>query len=92
MTEREMYPIEMYSIKVASQMVGLSVETIRHYRTEGLVTPSGWGAGGFRLYTDEDIERLRTVKALHPLNSPAQIREALLRRKLPGPHPTRAIG
>lgn len=47
--------------------VGLSIRTIRHYDELGLVVPSGRSPGGFRLYTGSDVERLRWVKRLKPL-------------------------
>ena len=33
----------------------------------GLVTPSARSAGGFRLYTHGDVERLRTIRRMKPL-------------------------
>ena len=48
--------------------VGLSLRTIRHWDETGLVTPSARSAGGFRLYTEDDVERLRFVKTLKPLD------------------------
>jgi MerR family transcriptional regulator, copper efflux regulator len=47
--------------------LGLSLRTIRHYDEVGLVVPSGRTAGGFRLYTDEDVERLALIKRMKPL-------------------------
>ena len=48
--------------------VGLSLRTIRHWDEVGLVVPSERSAGGFRLYTEADIERLALVKTLKPLD------------------------
>lgn len=48
--------------------VGLSLRTVRYYEEVGLVTPSGRTEGGFRLYTDADIDRLRLVKMMKPLD------------------------
>ncbi|OBB62069.1 MerR family transcriptional regulator [Mycolicibacterium monacense] len=45
----------------------LSIKTIRHYDHVGLVTPSARSAGGFRLYTDDDVERLLTIRRMKPL-------------------------
>jgi DNA-binding transcriptional MerR regulator len=45
----------------------LSLRTIRYYEEIGLVVPSGRTKGGFRLYTEADIERLLLVKAMRPL-------------------------
>lgn len=61
-----------------AESVGLSIRTIRHYDELGLVKPSGRSPGGFRLYTDDDIERLRLVKWLKPLQfSLEEIQELL---------------
>jgi DNA-binding transcriptional MerR regulator len=45
----------------------LSIKTIRHYDDVGLVTPSARSAGGFRLYTLGDVERLLTIRRMKPL-------------------------
>jgi DNA-binding transcriptional MerR regulator len=58
----------MHQIGEAAAQTGLSLRTIRFYEEVGLVPPSGRTAGGFRLYTDADIERLQLVKDLKPLD------------------------
>lgn len=58
----------MHQIGEVADVVGLSLRTIRHYEEVDLVPPSGRTAGGFRLYTDADIERLRLVKHMKPLD------------------------
>lgn len=58
---------ELHQIGTVAERVGLSIRTIRHYDEVGLVTPSGRSAGGFRLYTDTDVERLDQVKVMKPL-------------------------
>ncbi|MFN2606295.1 MAG: MerR family transcriptional regulator [Acidimicrobiales bacterium] len=57
----------MHQIGEVVEAVQLSLRTIRHYDEVGLVPPSGRSRGGFRLYTDDDIERLRLVKHMKPL-------------------------
>ncbi|GEL19846.1 MerR family transcriptional regulator [Pseudonocardia asaccharolytica DSM 44247 = NBRC 16224] len=58
--------------------VGLSLRTIRHYHEVGLVVPSERSAGGFRLYTEADVERLALIKTLKPLDfTLEQMRELL---------------
>jgi DNA-binding transcriptional MerR regulator len=60
----------------AASRVGLSLRTIRHWGEVGLVVPSGRSAGGFRLYTEDDVERMLLIKALKPLDlSLEQIRD-----------------
>ena len=58
---------EHYQIGEVAESVGLSLRTIRYYEEIGLVEPSGRTEGGFRLYTDSDVDRLRLVKALKPV-------------------------
>jgi DNA-binding transcriptional MerR regulator len=60
--------LQMHQIGEVADAVGLSLRTIRYYEETGLVPPSGRSAGGFRLYTDADIERLRLVKHMKPLD------------------------
>lgn len=58
---------EHHRIGEVAERVGLSLRTIRYYEEIGLVEPSGRTDGGFRLYTESDIERLQLVKALKPV-------------------------
>lgn len=51
--------------EVASR-AGLSLRTVRYYESIGLVIPSGRTEGGFRLYTEPDVQRLLLVRALKP--------------------------
>lgn len=57
----------MHQIGEVAESVGLSIRTIRHWDEVGLVPPSGRSAGGFRLYTDDDMEQLRLAKRMKPL-------------------------
>ncbi|GLW59111.1 MerR family transcriptional regulator [Kitasatospora phosalacinea] len=52
--------------EVASR-TGLSLRTIRHYEETGLVVPSARSQGGFRLYTENDVQRLMVVRRMKPL-------------------------
>lgn len=45
----------------------LSLRTLRHYDEVGLVPPSARSEGGFRLYTETDVERLNHVRRITPL-------------------------
>jgi MerR family transcriptional regulator, heat shock protein HspR len=52
-----------YVISVAAQMVSVHPQTLRLYERVGLVNPQR-SSGNIRLYSDEDIERLRTIQRL----------------------------
>lgn len=69
----------LHQIGEVAEAIGLSIRTIRHYDDVGLVPPSGRTSGGFRLYTDSDIERLRLVKQMKPLDFTLEEMAELLR-------------
>ena len=68
--------------------VGLSLRTVRYYEEIGLVVPSARTTGGFRLYSETDVERLETVKRMKPLGlsleEMAELLELLERSEQPG--------
>lgn len=45
----------------------LSIRSLRHYDEVGLVSPSAHSPGGFRLYTQADVERLLLIRRMKPL-------------------------
>lgn len=57
----------MHHIGEVVDAAGLSLRTIRNYDALGLVPPSGRIRGRSRLYTTEDIQRLRLVRHMKPL-------------------------
>jgi DNA-binding transcriptional MerR regulator len=61
-----------------AERTGLSLRTIRHYEDVGLVTPSARSKGGFRLYTETDVDRLMVIRRMKPLDfSLEEMRELL---------------
>lgn len=61
-----------------AERVGLSLRTVRFYEEQGLITPEGRTDGGFRLYTEEHVDRLLLIKHMKPLGfSIQQMRELL---------------
>ena len=61
-----------------AEQTGLSLRTIRYYEEVGLVTPSARTQGGFRLYSETDLARLRLVRRMKPLDfSLGEMRDVL---------------
>lgn len=50
-----------------AERTGMSLRTLRHYDEIGLLTPSARSEGRFRLYTDDDLERLLVIRRMKPL-------------------------
>ncbi|HZG05380.1 MAG TPA: MerR family transcriptional regulator [Streptomyces sp.] len=73
MTERWM------QIGEVAERTGLSLRTIRHYEEVGLVVPSARSKGGFRLYTEADVDRLMVIRRMKPLDFSLEEMRDLLR-------------
>ncbi len=52
-----------YVISIAARMLGVHAQTLRYYERAGMIEPSR-SRGNRRLYSLEDIERLRRIKTL----------------------------
>jgi len=60
--------LQHMQIGEVSEQTGLSLRTIRYYEEVGLVTPSSRTPGGFRLYTETHVARLRLIRRMKPLD------------------------
>jgi MerR family transcriptional regulator, heat shock protein HspR len=54
---------ELLFISVVARELGMHPQTLRKYERLGLVTPTRT-IGSMRIYTDEELERLRFIKRL----------------------------
>jgi MerR family transcriptional regulator/heat shock protein HspR len=52
-----------YMISVAAELAGMHPQTLRAYEAKGLMTP-GRTPGGTRLYSEDDVARLRLIQQL----------------------------
>ncbi|MGW9567031.1 MerR family transcriptional regulator [Prescottella equi] len=69
---------EHMQIGEVAERTELSIRTVRHYDEVGLVTPSARSAGGFRLYTEADVQRLLVIRRMKPLKfTLAEMKELL---------------
>jgi MerR family transcriptional regulator/heat shock protein HspR len=56
-------PREMYLISMAAELLDMHPQTLRKYERLGLVRPLR-SLGSMRVYTAEELDRLRLIKAL----------------------------
>ena len=56
-------PPEFYLISIAAEMLDMHPQTLRKYERLGLVRPART-VGSMRVYTREELDRLRQIKAL----------------------------
>ncbi|GAA3718516.1 MerR family transcriptional regulator [Microlunatus aurantiacus] len=67
-----------YQIGAVAERTSLSHHTLRHWDEAGLVSPSGRSDGGFRLYSDADIERILVIRRMKPLGFTLEQMQQLL--------------
>lgn len=53
-----------------AKRTGLTVRTLHHYDSIGLLTPSARSEAGYRLYNQTDVARLHSIQALRHLGLP----------------------
>jgi DNA-binding transcriptional MerR regulator len=72
---------ELVRVGEVAERLGVSPRTIKYYEELGLVQPETRSPGGFRLYGEEDVRRLKRVLQMKGLGySLAAIRELLAAR------------
>ena len=57
----------------------LSLRSLRHWEEVGLLRPSGRTEGGFRLYTEADVERILVIRRMKPLGFTLEQMSAAMR-------------
>ena len=82
-----------YLVKDVAQLAGVSVRTLHHYDSIGLLVPGARTAAGYRVYTDSDLLRLQQILIGRELGLPLEdigralddpafnLREALLAQR-----------
>lgn len=50
-----------YTTGELAKLCGVSVRTVQYYDNRNILTPSELSEGGRRLYSDQDVQRLRTI-------------------------------
>jgi DNA-binding transcriptional MerR regulator len=81
-----------YTVGEVAQLAHVSVRTLHHYDETGLLAPSARTEAGYRLYTDDDLERLQRIlfhrelgmalpEIRAALDDPATDRRAMLREQ-----------
>jgi DNA-binding transcriptional MerR regulator len=60
-----------------AKLTGLSLNTIRRYEHLGLIASTPRSKGGFRLYTDAEVQRLRALLDMRPLEFSVQEKRGL---------------
>lgn len=49
------------TVKAVADLAGISIRALHHYDQIGLLKPAGQSASGYRLYSQQDLERLQQI-------------------------------
>ena len=60
-------PGQVMHIGEVAARTELSLRSLRHWEEVGLLRPSGRTDGGFRLYTEADVEKILVIRRMKPL-------------------------
>lgn len=74
----EAVPAVMQIGEVAAR-TELSLRSLRHWEEVGLLRPSGRTEGGFRLYTEADVEKVLVIRRMKPLGFTLEQMSAAMR-------------
>ena len=73
-----------YTTGEVAKLTGVSVRTVQYYDDRGILVPTALSEGGRRLYSEEDLKRMRIICFLREAGLPINSISALLAEKNPG--------
>lgn len=76
--------MSQYTTGEIAKLCGITVRTVQYYDSRGILAPSALTDGGRRLYTDEDVRRLKAICLLRELGLSINVIGQLLSEDDPG--------
>ncbi|MBR1780979.1 MAG: MerR family transcriptional regulator [Oscillospiraceae bacterium] len=73
-----------YTTGEVARLCGVTVRTVQYYDTRGILTPSALSEGGRRLYSEDDLARMKIICFLRELGLPIAAISQLLSEDDPG--------
>ena len=74
----------LYTTGEVAKLCGVSVRTVQYYDTRNILIPSELSEGGRRLYSEEDVKRMKIICFLRDAGISISSIEELLAEKEPG--------
>lgn len=72
-----------YTTGEIAQLCGVTVRTVQYYDNRGILLPSELSEGGRRLYSEDDLKRMKVICFLRELGIPLNSISALMKEKYP---------
>ena len=76
-----------YTTGEVAKLCGVTVRTVQYYDTRGILIPSGLSEGGRRLYSEDDVRRMKIICFLRNLGLPIDAISQILQEE----HPEKVI-
>ena len=76
-----------YTTGELAKLCGVTVRTVQYYDTRGILIPSGISEGGRRLYSEDDLKRMKIICFLRELDLPIDAISQILKEE----HPEKVI-
>ncbi len=76
-----------YTTGEIAKLCGVTVRTVQYYDTRGILIPSALSEGGRRLYSEDDLKRLKVICFLRELDIPIDAISQILKEE----HPEKVI-
>ena len=76
--------MSQYTTGELAKLCGVTVRTVQYYDTRGILIPTALSEGGRRLYTDDDVRRLKIICFLRDMGLPIDAIAQLLAEEEPG--------
>lgn len=73
-----------YTTGEIAKLCGVSVRTVQYYDTRGILVPSELSEGGRRLYSEDDLKKMKTICFLREVGLPIKSIGELLCEENPG--------
>ena len=77
-----------YTTGEMAKLCGVTVRTVQYYDARGILIPSELSEGGRRLYSEDDLKRLKVICFLRELDIPIDAISKILKEE----HPENVIG
>lgn len=68
----------MKTVKQISELTGISVRTLQYYDQIGLLNPTSKSEAGYRLYEEEDMDKLQQILFFRELDFPLKEIKAIM--------------
>ena len=76
-----------YTTGEIAKLCGVTVRTVQYYDTRGILIPSSLSEGGRRLYSEDDLKRMKVICFLRELDIPIDAISQILKEE----HPEKVI-